>query len=647
LGLSSAKDHTSATQVQGWKDTNQELHNVYNESPRGLNNHINPVEAPSKYTGYNGDHAADQKKAAGMIEEWMIESDRIIRGEAAMTTMSAEALLALLVEETQSKVDGVGGLESFNALSPGEQAARNKAAFTTVCFRIGDSTFAELSEEEQRSSDLFIWAGCCMHKELNAVKGGDAAMRKFWTTEELTPPIQLMNKDNDAAATAGPSSARDRAIAVSVGGASKLTSLAGAIFNHKDEKKGQGDTFRIFFERELGYLVSFPDTSNTRYQSHCQAAAALLIHLPLYIKFLEQVRDKKEKRRFNHMELNVHKGLKDIPTLTELAVFALYGQAISHPYLRQIRGPTRKEWNILETGPLHERVKEHCRAIIACPDLLLSESASYATGSMDGQGWDQPEAIYSVHALIPSLPHIRGALIAFFTGALETWERFTSEFRADGKIANLSALDRDRAWVKTTNDDNEGKLGELRTGSRRAPNMALHQRNARMMYKQNATDIYIDSILNKDDLKFLRKKARQVDSDQLEQKRRQNQAQGDKDIVDKKRKGVATRELSKQKANMVLDLIKCRLDATSIRNAPGTNVLLDSEIAWFRRIDTKVPPKGKLSTKPLKIEALCSAVERYNIGLKQRTSEMASSSSESDGVDSDNNDSDADMELGY
>ncbi|KAF8193696.1 hypothetical protein BJ912DRAFT_1091697 [Pholiota molesta] len=650
LGLTSAKDHTSATQVQGWKDSNQALHDVYNESPRGLEKHINPTEAPSKYTGYNGDHAADQKKAASMIEAWMIESDRIVRGEAAMKTWSADALLALLVEESQNKINRAGGLDAFNALPMDDQAVQNKATFSAVCFRIGETAFSSMSEEEQQAADLFIWAGCCMHKELNAVKGGDAAMRKFWISEDLTPPIQLMNKDNDAAATAGPSSARDRAIAVSIGGASKLTSLAGAIFNHKDEKKGQGDTFRIFFENALGYLISFPDTSNTRYQSHCEASAALLLHLSLYTKFLEQVRDKKEKRRFNHMELNVHKGLQDIPTLTELAVFVLYGQAISHPYLRQIRGPMREEHNILETGPLHERVKEHCRAIISCPSLLLSQRATYETGSMDGKPWDQPEAFYAVQALSHSLPHLEGALVAFFTGALETWERFTSEFSPGGKISNLSALDRDRAWVKTTNDDNEGKLGELRTGSRRAPNMALHQRNARMMYRKNNTETYIDTILNKDDLRYLRKKAREVDSGKLEKERRQDQAKGDQEIVERKRKKIKDRTAIKQKASDALDLVKCRFNIGDIQDAPGTNTLLDSELGWFRRIDAEVPAKGKVSTKILKISALCAAVERYHMRLALNDgsgdTEHESSSPDSSGADSDI-DSDADMELGY
>ncbi|KAF8234877.1 hypothetical protein L208DRAFT_1104070, partial [Tricholoma matsutake] len=61
----------------------------------------------------------------------------------------------------------------------------------------------------------------------------------------------------------------------------------------------------------------FPDTSNTWFQSHCNAAVELIIYLPVYLKFLLLVHDKKEKQNFNHMESNIFNALKDIPTLME------------------------------------------------------------------------------------------------------------------------------------------------------------------------------------------------------------------------------------------------------------------------------------------------------------------------------------------
>jgi hypothetical protein len=60
-----------------------------------------------------------------------------------------------------------------------------------------------------------------------------------------------------------------------------------------------------------------------------------------------------------------------------------------------------------------------------------------------------------------TLPNLRGTLVAFFEGALAAWKRFSSEFEPGGAIAIASPQERERAWMKTANDDNEGKLGVL------------------------------------------------------------------------------------------------------------------------------------------------------------------------------------------
>ena len=56
------------------------------------------------------------------------------------------------------------------------------------------------------------------------------------------------------------------------------------------------------------------------------------------MELLEQVRDAKVKPGFNHVEANVYKALHDVPTITELAAMALYGLAVSWPYLDIVRG---------------------------------------------------------------------------------------------------------------------------------------------------------------------------------------------------------------------------------------------------------------------------------------------------------------------
>jgi hypothetical protein len=242
---------------------------------------------------------------------------------------------------------------------------------------------------------------------------------------------------------------------------------------------------------------------------------------------------------------------------------------------------------------------------------------------MDGLPWDNPEVVYAVQALIPTLPRVRDLVIAFFTGALETWERFTEEFAADGVIATTSTGERLRAWMPTTNDVNEGKLGELRMSSRRAPNMTLQQFNARKMYRKNDTKTY-RRLLQSHDHKMIRLKARMVDSSGLTKKRREAQAQADLLVVAAKRANVVEKAAKKEKVNAALDKLSdglwltealVRSDPTT--GKPRTNPELDAQLAWHRRAELRelkksseslIPKVSKLGTKQLKVDALIGAV---------------------------------------
>lgn len=95
--------------------------------------------------------------------------------------------------------------------------------------------------------DLFIWAGCYMHKELNSVKHANLFMIKYWHNNNIPPPVLMPNKDNqsaladlkDPSETSNP--AELQALNTSTSGGIKTTSIAGALFNHKDDKKGHQD----------------------------------------------------------------------------------------------------------------------------------------------------------------------------------------------------------------------------------------------------------------------------------------------------------------------------------------------------------------------------------------------------------------------
>lgn len=80
---------------------------------------------------------------------------------------------------------------------------------------------------------------------------------------------------------------------------------------------------------------------------------------------------------------------------------------------------------------------------------------------MDGEPWKSPEVVAKIQRMAPEFPHLKPLLVAFFTGASQTWKRFTSEFAPGGLIDEATAEEKDLAWMPPTNDVNEGALGSF------------------------------------------------------------------------------------------------------------------------------------------------------------------------------------------
>lgn len=138
-------------------------------------------------------------------------------------------------------VKNAGGQETWNSLSESEQALRMEEVYHVIYRRLGQEAFAKLNPVQQCTIDLFVWSGCQIHKDLNTVKWGVIAMGKWWVDNNVQGPKKLLNKLNKDTARIG-GAAGEHAEDVSVGRAIKATSIAGALFNHKDNKKGQHDT---------------------------------------------------------------------------------------------------------------------------------------------------------------------------------------------------------------------------------------------------------------------------------------------------------------------------------------------------------------------------------------------------------------------
>ncbi|KAE9389844.1 hypothetical protein BT96DRAFT_1002844 [Gymnopus androsaceus JB14] len=397
------------------------------EHPLGKqNSEINLCKLIQLLTGMHSDHAEDQKKLASLLEALKQAWDRELHGEDALLDLGTVALFPLIAKATATVVKNAGGQETWNSLSESEQEA-----------------FAKLNPVQQCTIDLFVWSGCQIHKDLNTVKWGAIAMGKWWVDNGVQGPKKLLNKSNKEAARIG-GAAGEHAEDVSVGGAIKGTSIAGTLFNHKDNKKGQHDTYRIFFEEKLGHLGTFPDTSNNHFQTHALAAEQLLLHLDLYKDFLLQVKDWKEKRNWSNLEQNLWDALNDIPTLTELAALAVYSQTISVPYVSYIR--QNRNQNALDMGPYHQNVLSTCKAVIDNPDLVLGADAFHTPPTLGGDQFHRPEVMYTIHAWAPSLPYLRPLVQWFFTGAYEAWPRFMTKFAEGRKVSELTAEERDCAF---------------------------------------------------------------------------------------------------------------------------------------------------------------------------------------------------------
>ncbi|KAJ3756107.1 hypothetical protein EV360DRAFT_72281 [Lentinula raphanica] len=489
LGIALAPDHTSEEQLNGWTTMVHEMYQSYQATPQGQSNSLTEHDFYKKVLSMITDHAADQKKLAALFVELKKSMDREERGERAIKNLAPEALIQTITEYNIAKIRAAGGPTAWDALPNEEKACQNEK-----------QDFQSLSSEQQAEADFFIWCGCCMHKDLNAHKGATARMAEYWEENNKVPPMILMNKDNDAAAEIGNAAVKKRAEQVSSRGGVKLTELMGLLLKNSNSKKGQQDRHGIYFEarEHLGFFTHFPDTSNTRYQSHCDGAAEIIVHLPIYQELLEFIRDEKQSARFNHLEYNIYRALYDIPTLTELAGHTLYGQAITYPYLRVVRSANS---NHLDLGPIHESLIAHVQKIFESPELLCGPESSYRTASLDGKPWERPEAVYSVLAMSVQLPDLPGIVKYLFEGALGTWKRFSADVTDRRLKEGLSA----QLYIPGTNDANESGLSDLRQLKIRAPNASLEYNNTRMMLKRNQTAKYVeDKLMDEADQKVLR-----------------------------------------------------------------------------------------------------------------------------------------------
>ena len=193
------------------------------------------------------------------------------------------------------------------------------------------------------------------------------------------------------------------------------------------------------------------------------------------------------------MEQNFAKALHCNSTKTELAVLSLYAEAISYPYMKSICASSEANQNMLDLKPLHTKVYQHIEKLINDPDILLGKEASPASAMLNGDDWQNPQVISKIQELSSDLPYLKELLVIFLEAALETWERFTSEFAPGGAIDQATTEERDLAWLPATNDENEGALGSFWCLMRYQPQLTLLDYNALAMFFRNNTKEFMST----------------------------------------------------------------------------------------------------------------------------------------------------------
>ena len=390
-----------------------------------------------------------------------------------------------------------------------------------------------------------------------------------------------------------------------------------------EEGKGCSEEFRTYTHDHLGEAISFPDTSNIRYQCYGDAAVEIIRRPDLYIDFVDQHGMKKKGATGpNHMERNILKGLMDPPTMNKMAVLALYHESVSKPYAMQVCGLVNEQKNALDLGPLHNDVESHCNAIVKNPELLIGENVSHTTGAFLGTPWDQP-IIDHILSIRDWLPHLRRALITFFEGSCKKWPLFTEEFGPDSEISRATAEEKALSFRPPTNDHSEGSCAMSKGWERRAPTMTTHQKNARIQLQMNGPGLLEYSCkLAEEDKAFTRCCGRELDAAGLPRKEKEAQAAVDREGVEEERsraeKRVRRREEREVEESNMVEGFDPILDLEEFRSLPATqplNDFLKCQLVWHRIVDgdEEVPPgmftngkKGEMK------ELIIKALERRN-----------------------------------
>ncbi|KDQ13745.1 hypothetical protein BOTBODRAFT_87640, partial [Botryobasidium botryosum FD-172 SS1] len=200
LGINHAVTHTSQCRLDGWIEMVKHIHQTYNSSLKGQHWPLDQWNFAQLVKAMNTNHTNNQKKLFQMFTDLKESCEAEMHdGEVFETLESLADIYPILWEEIERVIEAAGGEDVWDALNADERQEWECKAYWSTCVHIRKDKMDAMTPEEL-CSILFCLAfqgpgGCSMHKLLNGVKGGVAAVAEYWKSQGLPGLVKLANKD--------------------------------------------------------------------------------------------------------------------------------------------------------------------------------------------------------------------------------------------------------------------------------------------------------------------------------------------------------------------------------------------------------------------------------------------------------------------
>ena len=190
LGIVSSPDQSAEGQAEDLVEQIDDVLKIYNKSPlaKWSGHFMHFVKAISLVKGVNTDHCSKEKKFSNIMKSKVVDAVCELLGETEVLEKSWEEIDILFDKARDDMIDKAGGQDAWETLPEAEQALQHAIMLEQTSISLGEDKYAEMSEEEQRELDFFVWTCCGCHKNLNSVSGGNTPMMAWWAENDVMSP---------------------------------------------------------------------------------------------------------------------------------------------------------------------------------------------------------------------------------------------------------------------------------------------------------------------------------------------------------------------------------------------------------------------------------------------------------------------------